>query len=322
MKQIIYAESVDNISTPNFLCIYTTTRCQFNCYYCNSKNVVRTNPPKYLDANKLQKFVDIYDKVADDYLYIELTGGEPTYTNSILDVVNILAHSEKIKYISMVTNGQADVDTYKNIAKICKDNNKSNEIFFSYHFNSVNDPNTFSDKLNNMYEDDVNCILRIMIDPFNITEEIRSTVEYFVNNDKYHLLKELGYITGHGFCNDTYIDNIKKQLDDKVTGRYIRVTYDDGSTEILSTGYIQSLDYNPFKGMYCESMYKRHGLTSDCDLYPRCYSPNQTRLLPKFRKCFSESMVKDYIAFIKSNYVRCELNKCECRSGIVSKKWR
>ena len=70
------------------------------------------------------------------------------------------------------------------------------------------------------------------------------------------------------------------------------------------------------------SMYKRHGLTVDCDLYPRCYSPNQTRLLPKFRKCFSESMMKDYISFMKSNYVRCELNKCECRSGIVSKKWR
>ena len=50
-----------------------------------------------------------------------------------------------------------------------------------------------------MYEDNVNCILRIMIDPLNITEEIRSAVEYFVNNDKYHLLRELGYITDMDF---------------------------------------------------------------------------------------------------------------------------
>ena len=322
MKQIIYSQSIDNTFNYKILFVYTTTMCQFHCYYCNSKDIINTHPAKYLDTNKLQSFINIYDKITDNYLNVTLTGGEPTYNNNIIDIVNILAHSEKIKVISILTNGQADINVYKHVSKVCNYKYKQHLVSFSYHFNSINNSKVFLDKLNSLSEDGVNCELRLIVDPLNVTSQVKSDIDYFINNDKYHLLKEIAYINRCGFCNDNYIDNIKKQLDDKVAGRYIKVTYNDGSTEILSTGYIQSLNYNPFKGMYCESIYKRHGLTVDYDLYPRCYSSDQIRLLPRFRKCFSESMVRDYISFVKSTYLKCELDKCECRAGIIGKKCR
>jgi len=346
MKQIIYSQSTDHRLNSRILFIFVTTLCQFNCYYCNTKNVEK-HKCRHLDINKLQEFVNMYDditytpqwikpklqilqkfinthhnRIDNDYYDVVLSGGEPTYNNNIIDIVNILAHSEKIKVISILTNGQADINVYKNIGTICNNYNRFLSLLFSYHFNSINNPKRFLDNLNVLHEYNINCELRLIVDPLNVTSQVKSDIDYFINNDRYNLLKEILYVAGHGFCNDDYIDRIKKQLDDKVAGRYIKVTYNDGSTEILSTGYIQSLNYNPFKGMYCESIYKRHGLTVDYDLYPRCYSSDQIRLLPRFRKCFSESMVRDYISFVKSTYLKCELDKCECRAGIIGKKCR
>jgi len=343
MKQIIYSQSTDHRLNSRILFIFVTTLCQFNCYYCNTKNVEK-HKCRHLDINKLQEFVNMYDditytpqwikpklqilqkfinthhnRIDNDYYDVVLSGGEPTYNNNIIDIVNILAHSEKIKVISILSNGQADINVYKHVSKVCNYKYKQHLVSFSYHFNSINNSKVFLDKLNSLSEDGVNCELRLIVDPLNVTSQVKSDIDYFINNDRYNLLKEILYVAGHGFCNDDYIDRIKKQLDDKVAGRYIKVTYNDGSTEILSTGYIQSLNYNPFKGMYCESMYKQYMLTVDCDFLPWCYSANQIKQLPKW---LSTSMVENYVTFMESSNFRCELDRCECRAGIIGKKWR
>ncbi len=340
MKQIVRSQSIYNTPASKTLAIYCTTKCQLNCYYCDFGNGTHTSCDD-LSVRKLQKFINIYDKLThvsqryksrlpehdtetiNSHYNVTLTGGEPTYNNNIIDIIDILAHSKNIKVIYISTNGQADIDIYKHIAQICNTNNKIYKIIFSYHFNLINNSKMFLNKLSILNENNINCELRLIVDPLNVTSQVKSDIEYFVDNDKYHILKEISYITGHGLCSDTYIGSIKKQLDDKSSYGYIKVTYDDGSTEILSVSYIQSLNYNPFKGMYCESMYKHHAIMpKDYDLYPWCYSPNQIKQLPKFRKCFSESMVKDYISFIRCNYFTCQLDICKRDICILSRKWR
>ena len=100
----------------NYLRISVTDRCNYRCVYCMPAEEVR-----WLPRECILSFEEIFDvtqtAVAMGIDKVRLTGGEPLFRESIVDLVSMLAGIEGIRDFALTTNGTLLADYAKPLAK-------------------------------------------------------------------------------------------------------------------------------------------------------------------------------------------------------------
>lgn len=116
-------------------------RCNYDCSYCPS--VIHDNNSPHTDINLLKQTVDKLCEI-DRNFRISFTGGEPTVHPQFNELIDYLNTKEKIKYISVTTNGTRLWSWYQSLTV--------NQFVFSVHFEYDWEP--IIEKIINLYSSD------------------------------------------------------------------------------------------------------------------------------------------------------------------------
>lgn len=88
----------------NYLRISITDFCNLNCFYCKPfKKIKHFSFNEILHFEEIVKFVNYVSNWGIDK--VRITGGEPLVKKNILELIQMLSKIEKIKDLSMTTNG-------------------------------------------------------------------------------------------------------------------------------------------------------------------------------------------------------------------------
>ena len=75
-----------------------TQNCNYNCYYCYAKALRKK---KQMELRQIKRIIDIIHE--NNFVYLELTGGEPLSRKDIIDIIRYANEKEMI--INLITNG-------------------------------------------------------------------------------------------------------------------------------------------------------------------------------------------------------------------------
>jgi len=162
----------------NELTFILTKECNLNCSYCSQKNI--KNRP---DINKLKNNFNKVKLFLDDFIYIDIFGGEPLlYKNQVKELIGFLRYEEKqlnknfkIRIFSNGTIPIEDLYFYK-----------VNNIVFSISYDGLQSDNRSS-------KDDI--IIKNLIDLSGPEVDLLDKVSFSVlNPSKDFLIKNYQYI--------------------------------------------------------------------------------------------------------------------------------
>ena len=93
-------------SNINYCEFIITSKCNFNCPYCNK---FKGKLAQDLSLTEIKSTIELLEQ--HNLKYLHITGGEPTVRKDILNIIDY-AHSKNMR-IGISTNGSADLELYK-----------------------------------------------------------------------------------------------------------------------------------------------------------------------------------------------------------------
>jgi len=106
-------------ATPEFITFFVTNKCCLKCQHCFFWKELNNNVTE-LNLSEIKKIAQNINK----FTYLALTGGEPYLREDLLDIV--CAFSNKIKNLSISTNGYLTNKTIATTKEMLKKNNRIN----------------------------------------------------------------------------------------------------------------------------------------------------------------------------------------------------
>lgn len=142
-----------------------TTRCNYRCTYCFHYGYGRATPPQ-LPFSTLEQLKNAVDNIASlnrPHYDIILVGGEPTIHPHMMDLIYMLRDTlqERLREVSIVSNGSRNEELYRKIADIAKSVNISMQI--SVHTDHVDMEHIL--ELIELLANDVNLYIPLMFNP-------------------------------------------------------------------------------------------------------------------------------------------------------------
>ena len=276
----------------NAISITLTHDCNLNCHYCYDTPNRKKIKKQFLNLNGFKIFLLNYSKFTNKQTILNFLGGEPTLHPNFIELLK-----ETKKYNNLITkvttNGSADISLYLEASEILKDNL---EINISYHPSNNKGINHYICLLDSLKTSKSNISLRFLFDnkeniskmkeEFNIlkdhVEDIKFDSLFGVEYDEEHLQEVIKIFSEEQRC--------------------VKHTYDDSTEELVPSSLIKVID-NPYKGLYCTSLFSKFMLTLDLKFVVMCD--------PKSRiDALKLSEFKKLRAKLYDNV--CSLDKCIC----------
>ena len=292
MANIKYAYGLNNEYT---LTLIITNQCNLHCEYCLYYEHVNNVNKYYLSPSTINNFMDVYfnDINSANPVNITISGGEPTLSPYFLDIVELCANKELIKYIFILTNGVNNPDIFLKSNDIIQKYNKTLVVCMSIHMSQLEKIKEYFSKINYLLDNNVNVNSKAVIDPNKLDE---NTLLYLQDNNI-----EISPLFGSDV---TKLQNISNLSLYNLVKNKLLICYDDDNEEISSLYDLRIQKHNPFKGYYCTSSFQN--ITVD----ERGYAAASCFLADKY-SCWSKSKLKHFNNVIKQ-YRRCPLDICNC----------
>jgi len=120
MKYLNYLNHAKKIvikhdAMPEFVTFFVTDKCNFKCSYCFFHDNLNKNTNE-LNLEEIEKI----SKGMDEFIILDITGGEPFIRDDISDIVKIFYENNKIMNVVIVTNGWFSEKIKKHVAQIVK----------------------------------------------------------------------------------------------------------------------------------------------------------------------------------------------------------
>ncbi len=281
---LIKAKNLKSIIMP------LTEICNFKCSYCYG-SFYKNQDPKFCKYEKLElAFKNIqYNKVD---MTVSLLGGEPTLHPKFLDILYLLNIFNNIKYISLVTNGSADLMLYKKMLDL----NEKTFIKISYHpFNPLG-MNYYLNLFNELDRDKF-YIVYMLDNEVSLDDHLKNLEKFKgFNLEIMPLFHTIYNIEFEKILYDYY-----KRINYYILIDNKKITYYD----------IVKNDGNMFKNMYCKSLNNDFVLDNNMILSKACNM--------NFR-CNALNFLETKKFFINSKKLqKCNLDECVCY--VYQEKW-
>ena len=263
--------------------INLTHKCNYDCWYCYDKH--NKNNKEFISFDYIEKFFNYYVNYSDIMgVKVVLMGGEPTLHPGIQELVNYLQSLPFINIISIITNLSAPYNSYVDLLQ-----NDKLEVIFSYHFNNFSTVN--EEKAINLKRNNYNINIELMID---------DKISIDLLKEKYSYLLSYGFsINKKQLYGINYSPELKSFAQSEAK-RFVKFIYDTGESEV-DINTVRNLNYNPFKGMKCDSFKLIWNIDSNGKIKQNCSD--------KLYNIFDDSVL-GFFKLISSNI--CTLKRCNC----------
>lgn len=293
--KILQAENKIKYDAKN-ITIILTHNCNFNCYYCYDKK--NRENKKYIKINAIKQFIENYKKISNVPINIFFTGGEPTLHPELIEIYSMLVNNDTINKLVLITNG-----SYNNYENILKMNPEKINIFLSYHPKNKLGLKYYLNLLKKIYK--YNVEVSYIADP-----EIELSNAYeIVNELQNYIAVDILPLDGYTYSKE-YMEFIKKYNTNN-----LEITYSDGNKINETKRIIKTLNYNPFKGMYCESFKRNWIIDVDLTIKTACRS----HVNDKKYYAFILKDIKEFYEKTTKQDMICISDECVCYMD--DKKW-
>ncbi|MDD3302450.1 MAG: radical SAM protein [Candidatus Gracilibacteria bacterium] len=261
-KKIISIKNLEN--SINFI-IHINNICNFKCAYCTAGH--QTSPERLtldyfekiiITINKLRTIGDKRD------IYIDITGGEPTLNNDLIEIVDKLLNIDKL-YVQVTTNLYKIQNFTSEIEKLKQHKNIKNFAFnISYHFFEYLDKDEiFIDNILMLKANNISFNIKFLLPDSQVKiYEFDKVLKNIIEKTKiketqffYDLITKNGVVsTSYSKCIlDFYIQINKNHEKEKLLVKF-------ENDEELETDmfYIRNNGLNRFKGFDCYYVSKNY----------------------------------------------------------------
>jgi len=275
-----------------FVCLSVTTRCNQNCYYCDTcDNTKEDHPLEHFE----QIVHNVYEHIDKDKYLMYIYGGEPTLYAHLKDLVGYIratAHTETV--IEVQTNGTADMELYESMKHL--------DVRFrlSYQQHQV-DHSSFVKKADRLHSMNLLAGIDFLLER-NIPATIEAIKEFFTKPYKDGIV--LNPIDSSYNKVKEYDSFVKNSSDDQM-----QLVFTDGSKEIVSKHKFVE-DYGlSFKFWNCYA--GKNGLIISCngDIY-YCLSHKHYMTVPVCNILNTGDVEKFKRA--AANPIKCLWDRCIC----------
>lgn len=309
-----------------------THNCIYNCKYCFTydrtipeNKLKKINPNNFTNSEPFFKScIDTIDFLIDEpeYLYILITGGEPTLHPQLNFIVKYLYQKiQNIREVSIHTNLSLSTDKLNNLLKNVDKNRFT--LFASYHSNFTN-YNEFQKRVDILNKNDIKYKISVMMEPNRYDDLL-----YFVNNFKkdnglekyYNISMEPLYPIELQQYDEKYFElervvNSETNKRGKTKDIYYIIQKEDGSI-IREEYYLSEIkklpkEYHNFCGMNC---YKYRHLLIQPDRQISCRCADLSSKYKRMLCVFNNNKKHDFKNQI-NQASPCNYPNCIYRDGI------
>mgnify|MGYP000332465795 CR=1 FL=1 len=292
VESVYLREDLKNELKMNVVFITPTHNCNYDCHYCSdSKNKINKNA--FLDLSGLKVFLENYKRFSEKDTMMTLLGGEPMLNKDIKDYIIEFNKHENIKIIKIVSNGAFDAQKYVDLHKIVGD---KLELNISFHPSGFKKIDHYIELTRVLTENNINFQIRYMID--NLID-LDFQIKEFKTFKEYCPIVKIDSLFGVIYKQE-YIDFLKINAEQE--NNKLKLTYDDGSSEEITVAEMKLMK-NPYKGMYCGSLFTKFVLTVDLKFMVFCKEDSKINALnySEFRKLKKQLYENT-----------CKLDRCVC----------
>ena len=254
--KIVKTECPDDIIRFNW---HLLDWCNYKCSYCSVGSYITNDFSDTTRINNNFKLILARLQTVQEPFDICLTGGEPTLHPNFFDVLDGMLELKQLNRVWLFTNLSRSLDFLKRINKYLP----KIQLYASWHPEFSKDD--FIEKASNL---DCHVHVSISDDKTYWPKTLDVIDQLKENNVTFRINVLQGSDNFEPNFDSEVIDTFETLLPDAHDDFDITVTYEDGTTELMSEHTLQFRDINYFKGYNCTP--KSYGISIDGTIVNTC----------------------------------------------------
>jgi organic radical activating enzyme len=235
--------------------------CNYNCSFCCNENKAGIN--RWTTIEKYKEYADkIISQCDGNPLWIQFTGGEPTLFPDLLELMQYVKN--KGAYVSLLTNGSRTLRWWEELKQgKCLDN-----LMLTYHPEQTNDYIHAANVLNLFHyeETSTSCLITHTYSVFDksiiardymrqhtgayIIYKAMKTEDMEVFSE--YTVEQLKEVMIPSFAGDKIDSKVKPKIpSDCKLSDFMKISYNNGIKEVVSTQHLLKTKQNNFNGWMC-----------------------------------------------------------------------
>lgn len=290
--------------------------CNYNCSFCGINN--KDGSQRWFGIDTYKQYIDKLNTICSDIpTWIQITGGEPTLFPKFIDLIEYI--KEKKFYISLISNGARSLRWWEQL----RDTKAIDKLFLSYHTEQTSNYNHIA-KVANLFHNEPTSVICLVTHTIDTIELSFEASDYLVENTGSSVCLKAMNITNYdiySLYNETQLTKLKSPIQvGKLKGKklsaipkehnlnhLLKMTFNDGSSEEITSQLIQKNKQNNFYGWSCDV--GKHSMRIDKDVIYRgvCETGVAKNL-------------KDFDLSFSYDEVICDKKICFCGTDLIATK--
>jgi organic radical activating enzyme len=292
--------------------------CNYNCSFCGDTN--KDGSLRWFDLDKYKEYADkLIEACGDSPFWIQVTGGEPTLYPDLIPLLEYM--KTKGAMLSLISNGSRTIRWWKEF----QEKKLLDNLMLSYHGEQTDNYKHIAEVANLFHNDPIEVICMITHVHGTLAKAYEAQ-DYLIKNTgafmtvkamaikEYDIYKLYTEEEMNRLLSEIWIQGDLKSTKAKSlipsgqkTHRIVKVTYNDETTEVISTQLLTKQQRNKFLNWDCDIGSFSINIDHDAIYRGTCKQGER------------RTIYDDNIAF-NNDFISCKLDKCTCGTDIISTK--